>query len=772
MGLTRRNLPHEEKHLIELDSLSDDSLALVLSYLDLASAVTFSRRVSRYWQQRSASATCSTTVWQELFQRQAFSSEDLPRTCGAQDVLLRECKYRRRLQQTLFGRGRQQQQQLVHDNSGRTRPNHHHNCFHLPNRLYSFLSIVPDDLPPLLLGDNSTPRHDDDDDEHHHSSWWWDDPPPVHWDCESFLLTSTAVHEELLVLCPFSKSLAVYSSVLDNAEVYHSDEGTMERHAIREAAEESLTDSTHSQEEEEQQQNLETATTTASTTGASASNAVVPEDVSDLPANKKTYSSDDDDEEEDEAVSQALLEEYQLAAKEIEETIRRSLQSMKQIYNRTAAKHTLISSQDTILDIDLMAYFWEQAPHRNNNRTGDDEEDGVEVEIAYIGIEAKPVLDVQSKLPTGTTMMAVGRAIHNVAARVDRPEPLLECLEVVAWFRNALDADMAKYVCRLRGEFLAVECCASQRRVYVNPLVPRGAEEARQASRRIYAYPMVPYSREPSQTAAPPDPSKYFPRSSFVMHCKEPVETMGVCATGTRVVASTTSRNVLFWNVQDDVPILQDTIPLHTALHRAFGSRVDLLSATHTLAAPVVSIHCPLAVPIDTCGFCTLLYALPQGSTILVWYFTNKAEPAWSIHSMINLPLTAGRRPKVHYDGNRLIVFGQDHIGFIILVYRVLSTTEHLAAAQLDDDDDGRCNHVEEASGGVIHATAPARVHFVNRIRHAALGGIDSFESLRMTCNERFIVVNTKTGNLLSGGTDPFREGLLIIDLEQDQHQL
>ncbi len=41
---------------------------------------------------------------------------------------------------------------------------------------------------------------------------------------------------------------------------------------------------------------------------------------------------------------------------------------------------------------------------------------------------------------------------------------------------------------------------------------------------------------------------------------------------------------------------------------------------------------------------------------------------------MINLPLSARCQPAVHFDGRRLIVFGKNHIGLIILVYQVLGT--------------------------------------------------------------------------------------------------
>nr|MCU0721562.1 hypothetical protein [Pirellula sp.] len=97
-------------------------------------------------------------------------------------------------------------------------------------------------------------------------------------------------------------------------------------------------------------------------------------------------------------------------------------------------------------------------------------------------------------------------------------------------------------------------------------------------------------------------------------------------------------------------------------------------------------------------------------------------------------------------------------IGPIILVYAVCNADYFLP----EDCSTG------EQSGGVYNLTNPPQVRFANRIRHVALGGIDKLDSIHMTTNERFIIVNTKTGNLLNETFSPFSEGLLVIDL-QDQ---
>jgi hypothetical protein len=70
-----------------------------------------------------------------------------------------------------------------------------------------------------------------------------------------------------------------------------------------------------------------------------------------------------------------------------------------------------------------------------------------------------------------------------------------------------------------------------------------------------------------------------------------------------------------------------------------------------------------------------------------------------------------------------------------------------------------------EEAGGVINLDKEPRVKFVNRIRHAGLDGLEYFDSMLMTANERYVVVNTKTGNLIGCDGRNACEGLLVIDL-------
>jgi hypothetical protein len=145
---------------------------------------------------------------------------------------------------------------------------------------------------------------------------------------------------------------------------------------------------------------------------------------------------------------------------------------------------------------------------------------------------------------------------------------------------------------------------------------------------------------------------------------------------------------------------------------------------------------------------------------------------------MINLPLAVQCHPAIHYDGRRLIVFGMDHIGLIILVYHVLGTRYDQNEFNDTTTSSSTCSASSgggggEESGGVVQLTSERTVRFVNRIRHAGLGGLEYFDSMLMTVNERFVIVNTKTGNLIGSGVGAARnatDGLLVIDLLEQSH--
>ena len=121
-----------------------------------------------------------------------------------------------------------------------------------------------------------------------------------------------------------------------------------------------------------------------------------------------------------------------------------------------------------------------------------------------------------------------------------------------------------------------------------------------------------------------------------------------------------------------------------------------------------------LCILVGQAGFIATQYHKSEGTTLTLWqYKSDGSNKILSLMSIINLPLSPQRKPEVSYDGKRLIVFGQDHIGLVILVYHVLSTVE--------DQEASKCKaQYGKDSGGIINlkATNP-RVRYVNRIRHA-----------------------------------------------------
>ncbi len=181
----------------------------------------------------------------------------------------------------------------------------------------------------------------------------------------------------------------------------------------------------------------------------------------------------------------------------------------------------------------------------------------------------------------------------------------------------------------------------------------------------------------------------------------------------------------------------------------------------------VNQIILPRYLPIEKSGFFALQYHRNEGTTLSFWQKNTSSEYAgkFELSSLVNLPLSTQRKPQVSYDGKRLIVFGQDHIGLIILIYRVFSSPEDRDEFASTSEKSQEESTRSENSGGVIDLGGSNCIQYMNRIRHAGLGGMEYYDSMYMSHNERFIMVNTKTGNLVASNGKS-SEGLLVIDLE------
>lgn len=306
-------------------------------------------------------------------------------------------------------------------------------------------------------------------------------------------------------------------------------------------------------------------------------------------------------------------------------------------------------------------------------------------------------------------------------------------------------------------------------------------------TKTILVYPLVDWQGD----GVPSTFDLYFPKSLFSIRCQDAIATFTLDATGQTLLVATKSGAIEIWVLDLATAHRQQVFQLLSKLRGSINAeltrrtsraendgktdgqnyqrndvsgddcensitRCSVLRRQPDLPqfhSPIQSFFVPKHLPVQRSGFLTLHHNREEGSSLLLW---SLLKGSWEVVSLIHLRLSSRRQPYITYDGHRIIVFGEDHIGPIILVYQVLNS---------DDDIDFEMErHTGEASGGVYHLTHPYAVRFANRVRHVALGGIDPLDSIHMTCNERFIIVNTRMGNHL--GTSPFPEGLLVIDLE------
>lgn len=112
------------------------------------------------------------------------------------------------------------------------------------------------------------------------------------------------------------------------------------------------------------------------------------------------------------------------------------------------------------------------------------------------------------------------------------------------------------------------------------------------------------------------------------------------------------------FNVRGDVSMEQDDCDNMLSLSQCKLNRA------------INHIFLPKHLNIYKAGFVSMQHHKSEGTALMLWQYGKSGS--FDIVSMVNLPLSTQRRPQVAYDGKRLVVFGQDHIGLIILVYRVL----------------------------------------------------------------------------------------------------
>lgn len=454
----------------------------------------------------------------------------------------------------------------------------------------------------------------------------------------------------------------------------------------------------------------------------------------------------------------------------------------------------------------LQDYF----PQFNHGRHHNNNQNQPQFDLAFVGVEAKPIL---KKLNSGSiqplgTMVAMGR----VLSRDDQPphgdifhprtnrnnNDSYHCVtELLSWFRNA-DQQLYgnQHVCRFRGGFRTLDVCANQRCVYVNPWTLVGVETFansynldQMAQEQVIVYPMIRKNDE--RTCHSPNEQQqqlHFPLPVAAFSCKEAVTALKVSALGDVVVVATVRGKVQIWNMTNfKSPNLVMTLSCFDGLRDAcqrlgrwtlspnlFSQQENMVGReptglpSHPVAVEEVFLSRHLTI--EQAGFVTLQHTNSHDNTLLLWKLVEKQ---WRVQASVHLPIFSTRYPKIHFDGRKIIVLGEDHIGCLLLIYQVFYSNDDLPQFEaIKTVSPGTA-----LSGGVVNFSTTPQIRYVDRIRHGALGGLLPFESLYMTCNERFIVVATKKGELAShlvngveNGSCFHNEGLLVIDLLQLVH--
>ena len=664
-----------------------------------------------------------------MFERQCFSpiAFNNEREEEGEDYL-RHGRHRRQLLQNLLQLRRKSRK----------------HCFHLPNRYFSFLPISP------------CSNGDDDSDS---DNMMFEDPPPLMFECDSFCLTSTGDGTEFLLLDPFDGSLSLFPNVVQNAVA--STEGMMEQamleaaHAIRHKDELSYMD----------------------------------------------------------------WQEEHIAGEVIDESIYR---------NHTRHEYPSSPSQSLLTPDDYFAfpvgdYFPDMPQPRPIGEEFEMAYVGVDskpimrdgkIEGNMIGVgrcvRNDAILRGEELVCTElTAWFKTNQEAHYTERRVCR----------FPWTFHYVDLDPIY-------KRLYVSFYPRDGPTLANPDTdrppPLGRFSYSFGRSAIAVYPMILHT----DGLEGEDQHKYFPEPIFWIRCEHPISSFSIDPTGSILMVATIRGTLELWQVKEAPARLISRLLIRGCLQRSIGQlfmkykNSSLLDSTATrrssamrgmemvfsvqdqisgetnslgrppdsepfpfladgseggllndnsdflfvlrrqsdlerLRVPVDSFFLSRHLSIDKCGFVTLQHSSEEGSSLLLW---RLEKGQWETVSIINLPLSSRRMPRVFFDGTRLIVYGEDHIGIIILLYHVLNSNEDITLFDLKSG--------EEASGGVYNLTDPPRVRFAHRVRHVALGGIESMDSIHLTCNERFVVVNTKTGNLLGEGTSPFSEGLLVIDLQ------
>ena len=753
--------------------LCDDSLLHVLSYADTSSLVHFTRGTSNAIRDRFHSAL-ENRIWKDAFHNHHLAPLHLAENSDPPEYF---SALRRRLAlfSNLRGKPTRRNKQLKHS-------------YNLPSRFFHFVPILPNDLmhfPPSGHEDSNANDislqvvnsyqdeavnhvdldHDDDIDQ---SAYQLNvDPPPVEFSCDSYSLTSPGTGEELVFLNPFSGTVEV-RNVLDNA--VGNDESILE-HAMLKASD-SISVDVRKQHEHEN-------------SGIIVEEAFHQSSMYDTPPKQVLYSVDD--------YFDLDLNEYFGAHTPFQH--RRSSGNVTSdwvgVDSHSAPLGTVIGAA-RILTME----------------SEEGEEVCTEV-FAWSNFDRE----------TGELIMKENDSSKYCCKHVVRAAGSFYFLDVCA---NKFKVFAVFQAGSCPFDAIAQHDTAQRGRARNNLILEEINDNDSvvnedggtiRMSRTIFCLPLV----ECDDAKPTPDSIQLkFPKPDAAIKAQYPVASFSIDTTGEHLVVGSINGTVEIWDTSlSDKPRRSQLLSVRQCFikrHRAMTlderktSKNDELSnsidkpsdneqdaATSNIefsilddtallsigedfphkhpTSKISQIYLPRHLPVQKCGFVTKQRSAEFGTTLLLWQtptiFLEEADKSCShfqITAMINVPILAQCHPEVHFDGRRLLVFGKDHIGLIVLVYHVLGT--RFDQDGFIDFEKTKFNAKGEESGGVLNLIDERRVKFVNRIRHSGLDGLEYFDSMLMTANERYLVINTKAGHLIGCDGRNASEGLLVIDLE------
>eukprot|EP00978_Attheya_sp_CCMP212_P013635 scaffold34226_cov44-Attheya_sp.AAC.1 len=744
-------------------SLCDDTIAHILVYVDFPSAIRFSRITSKSLSQRIFPVTVQNPskafhhLWFEMFKRHGFSPIEKQQLRRNEIDYVRECRDRRNLFGKLVGHHAKKRNTKI-------------SCFNLPNRYFQFFPIVP-----------SSEVYDD-----------WD-PPPVDFACRSFILTSTGVGGELLFLDPFDGTVSVHSQVTSNTQ--KSDAARME-YAMLNAANVIVRHGTIvDMDTDEKEEHI----------------------VGDI--------IDGNSQENKAPPSQVLLDVEHYFNVDLSDYFwvngipRGRGDTHMQANNNRNPQH-VGTGDDVVIDyigVDSKPIMDDSSISGNIiavGRTLSNEAEGFDNGLVCTEILLWRKMDMDNYYKD-KFVCRIGWVCSfiELCTKYDRlfvtfPKgngPVT--IENRVMMQEASDEDDEEQMNSLGGG----------RTIFVYPLVPCKQESQDKESNveRYFPKPLFDIkctscvstvvldatgetllvgtikgtievynlSKEAMATCT----HILDVRASVVARAtelqteeiqlkKEACEYLDVSRNDEVVgrtnvenpfdaVGTESAMDIDTCNVHLNLP---DIAPLDTDSEE--GSDIQMDEGEDVTGFPplntsqvIDSLQCPLHLPVDQCGFISLQHHRSDGTTLSLWTHTGKE---FHVSSVIDLPLSARKKPRVFYDGRRLVVLGKDDIGMVILVYHVLNSWEDLDYFEKLDKRHISSTRGDESSGVYNLTNNLGRIKFASQIRHAGLGGLENYDSIYMTCNERFIIVNTKTGNLVGGGGES--DGLLIINLEDN----